>query len=55
MNDTAGSPKGDLGPPCICTPWGGCDEEGDPGCGYCRALDGELPCPADLADMEEDA
>jgi hypothetical protein len=39
---------------CVCTPWGGCDEEGDPGCAYCRELDCELPCPADLADMEQD-
>jgi len=40
---------------CICTPWGGCDEEGDPGCAYCQALDGELPCPADIAAMEDEA
>jgi len=32
---------------CVCKPGEGCDEEGDPGCAYCRALDGEMPCPAD--------
>lgn len=40
------SPEGERGE-CICTPWGGCDAEGDPRCKFCRDLDCELPCPAD--------
>lgn len=32
---------------CVCKPGEGCDEEGDPGCAYCRALDCERPCPAE--------
>ena len=32
---------------CVCTPEGGCDEEGTPGCAYCKALDSEEPCPAE--------
>jgi hypothetical protein len=34
---------------CICEPGEGCDEEGQPGCAFCCALDGEMPCPADPA------
>lgn len=32
---------------CTCVPGEGCDEEGDPGCAYCRSLDCEWPCPAE--------
>lgn len=35
---------------CTCTPEGGCDEEGDPGCSYCQQADHELPCPAEVED-----
>lgn len=35
-----------IGKRCTCGP-DGCDEEGMPGCAYCRALDAEMPCPAD--------
>jgi hypothetical protein len=34
---------------CTCRPEG-CDEEGDPGCAYCRSLDSEWPCPAEEAE-----
>lgn len=37
----------ELLPACTCTAEG-CDGEGDPGCAYCRALDIEDPCPAEL-------
>lgn len=33
---------------CTCTPENACDEEGDPGCAYCRGIDPEWPCPAEL-------
>lgn len=33
---------------CTCRPGEGCDEEGDPGCAYCRGLDGEWPCPSEV-------
>ena len=32
---------------CTCVPGEGCDEEGDPGCAYCRSIDCEWPCPAE--------
>lgn len=32
---------------CVCAPGEGCDAEGEPGCEYCRSLDGEYPCPVD--------
>ena len=33
---------------CTCVPGEGCDEEGDPGCAYCRSIDSEWPCPAEV-------
>lgn len=37
---------------CVCSP-DGCDEEGEPGCSYCRRIDGEWPCPADVETLSE--
>jgi hypothetical protein len=34
---------------CTCTP-DGCDEEGEPGCSLCQALDPYWPCPAEEGD-----
>ena len=39
---------------CICVADEGCDAEGDPGCEYCRALDGEFMCPAEFALIDGD-
>lgn len=33
---------------CTCVLESGCDEEGDPGCAYCRGIDCEWPCPAEV-------
>jgi hypothetical protein len=33
--------------PCTCLADEGCDEEGDPGCALCQALDPEWLCPAE--------
>lgn len=33
---------------CTCTHDEGCDEDGDPGCAYCREIDSEWPCPAEV-------
>lgn len=32
---------------CTCKVGEGCDEEGEPGCAYCRSIDCEWPCPAE--------
>lgn len=37
---------------CTCTA-DGCDGEGDPGCTFCRLIDGELPCPMGAAEPPE--
>ncbi len=47
MADDLDALERDAGVVCVCTPSDGCDEEGDPGCQFCRRLDPEEPCPAD--------
>lgn len=32
---------------CTCVQGEGCDQEGKPGCAYCRSVDCERPCPAE--------
>lgn len=38
--------------PCTCSSEDGCDEEGDPGCALCQALDPEWCCPAEAAHID---
>jgi hypothetical protein len=35
---------------CVCVVGQGCDEEGEPGCQWCRQQDPYEPCPADVED-----